>query len=244
MDSKKQLNAAQITFRNAAEMLKGARDGIKGKKFLKSSVITFLCSEVVNDTKNSLSTLSGISGNTINRFDELAVGLAEYGAKAAIETLRLEDGEGSDAKAKVSQLFLISYLEDCAYFLEKVLAKLKREKDRQSQLDDIQENTRIAAARTLKELDAKSKGGKKGARIQKEEKSEDEKKTRKAILDKVKKLIRERDERYPNGNYPDSQTNNAIFRSVSKKYLKADGTPIMLEGAISKAYQRAKSKCK
>ena len=117
MDSKKQLNAAQITFRNAAEMLKGARDGIKGKKFLKSSVITFLCSEVVNDTKNSLSTLSGISGNTINRFDELAVGLAEYGAKAAIETLRLEDGEGSDAKAKASQILLIPFLEACSDFL-------------------------------------------------------------------------------------------------------------------------------
>jgi hypothetical protein len=146
------------------------------------------------------------------------------------------------AQEYFSTLMMGELWKDCADYLCAILAKLKREKDTQSQFDDIQENTRIAAARTRKELDAKSKGGKKGARIQKEEKSEDEKKTRKAILDNVKNLIRERDKRYPNGNFPDSQTNNAIFRSVSKskKYLKADGTPIMSVDAIKKAYQRAK----
>lgn len=179
-------------------------------------------------------------------FDKVKLALIQIGEDVAqFEKIKKEFIQITEDESEyISTLMMGELWKDCADYLCAILAKDKREEDTQSQLDDIQENTRIAAARTLKELDAKSKGGKKGARIQKEEKSEDEKKKRKAILDEVKKQIRERDKRYPNGDHPDSQTNNAIFRNVSKKNLKADGTPIMSEGAISKAYQRAKSKCK
>lgn len=117
MDSKKQLNAAQITFRNAAEQLKGARDGVDGKKFFKSSVLVFLCSRIVEDTKNTLAIMGGISKTAITRFNELTERLINHGYNAICETVSLEEGRGSDAKAKAYQILLIPFLEDCADFL-------------------------------------------------------------------------------------------------------------------------------
>ena len=95
-------------------------------------------------------------------------------------------------------------------------------------------NSEIAAARKLSEWEAKSKGGKKGAKLAKAAGGGDEDKTRKAILDEAKRKLQERDER------GGTRSNSAIFSDVAARHTGADGKPIMSAGAIKKALQRAK----
>ena len=61
--------------------------------------------------------MGGISKTAIARFNELTERLINHGYNAICETISLEDGKGSDAKAKAYQILLIPFLEDCADFL-------------------------------------------------------------------------------------------------------------------------------
>ena len=92
-----------------------------------------------------------------------------------------------------------------------------------------------AASRKLSELKAKSKGGKKGAKLAKAAGGGGKDKTRKAILDEAKRKLQEREDR------GGTRSNNAIFSEVAARHTGLDGKPIMSAGAIKKALQRAKS---
>lgn len=106
-------------------------------------------------------------------------------------------------------------------------------------LKRIDHNTQIAAASKLKDLQAKSKGGKKTATIKKAERGGDNE--RKAILDNAKSELAERDKKYPDPeSRPQEKSNNAIYQNVANKHLGADGKPIMSAGAIKKALDRGK----
>ena len=99
------------------------------------------------------------------------------------------------------------------------------------QIDGIENNTAIAAARRLKDLRDKSKGGLKTAKSRKEERGED--KTRKAILNEVNTALKNRDVLYRNKQKrPKDQSNNAIYRRISGKHMGENGKPIMSPGAI------------
>ena len=111
------------------------------------------------------------------------------------------------------------------------------ERDREA-LKAAAANSEIAAARKRSEWEAKSKGGKKGAKLAKATGGGDEDKTRKAILDEAKRKLQERDERDERGG---TRSGNAIFSEVAARHMGADGKPIMSAGAIKKALQRAKS---
>jgi hypothetical protein len=107
------------------------------------------------------------------------------------------------------------------------------------QLDRIEHNTQIAAASKLKDLQGKSKGGKKTAKIKKVERGED--KERNAILDETRKLLEERDKQYPDPkSRPQDKSNNAIYQTVANKHLGTDNKPIMSAAAIKKALYRIK----
>ena len=106
-------------------------------------------------------------------------------------------------------------------------------------LKRIDHNTQIAAASKLKDLQAKSKGGKKTATIKKAERGGDNE--RKAILDNAKSELAERDKKYPDPeSRPQEKSNNAIYQNVANKHLGAEGKPIMSAGAIKKALDRGK----
>ena len=107
-----------------------------------------------------------------------------------------------------------------------------------AQLNRIELNSEISAANRIKELEGKSKGGRKGARIQKEERGED--KTRKAILNEVKTALDNRDKLYPNKQERlQEQSNNAIYRRISGRHMGENGKPIMTVDAIKKAIKRS-----
>ena len=110
---------------------------------------------------------------------------------------------------------------------------------RKEQLDRIDNNAAIAAARRFKELSGRSKGGKKTARSRKEERGEDE--ARKAILDEAQEEIKKRNELYPNEkDRPQDKSDTAIYRHVSERHKGNNEKPIMSAGAIKKALQRRK----
>lgn len=104
-------------------------------------------------------------------------------------------------------------------------------------------NAAIAAARTLKELNAKSKGGKKGAAVAKAERGED--KERKAMLDDAKRLLEEWDRCYPDRHKPprdEQHSDTAAFRIVANRHKGADGKPIMSAATIGRTLRREKAK--
>lgn len=110
------------------------------------------------------------------------------------------------------------------------------------QLATSAENSEIAAARNKKELDAKSKGGKKGAKIANAERGEDKK--RNAILTAAKKLLQEWDERYPNRHKPPkdlSHSDAAAFRIIANKHKDTNGVPIMSVETIGRTLRRKKN---
>ena len=110
------------------------------------------------------------------------------------------------------------------------------------ELADIGHNAEIAAARTMKELNAKRKGGKKGAAVAKAERGED--KERKAILDDAKNMLGEWDERYPDRHKPprdEQHSDAAAFRIVANRHRGADGEPIMSADTIGRTLRREKA---
>ena len=110
-------------------------------------------------------------------------------------------------------------------------------------LADIGHNAEIAAARNLKELNAKSEGGKKGAAVAKAGRGDD--KERKAILDEAKKLLNEWDKRYPDRHKPPrdvQHSDNAAFRTVANRHTGANGKPIMSADTIGRTLRREKAK--
>ena len=114
-------------------------------------------------------------------------------------------------------------------------------KDTNRNSERAADKAEIAAARNLKELNAKSKGGKKGAAIAKAERGED--KERKAILNEAKNMLDEWDKRYPDRHKSprdEKHSNAAAFRIVANRHRGADGKPIMTADTIGRALRRMK----
>ena len=122
---------------------------------------------------------------------------------------------------------------------------LERYEQLSNGMKNLQTTAEIAAARKLKELRGKSKGGRKAAAIAKDERSEDEIKERKAILDEAKRLQKEWDERYPDRHKPprdEQHSNMAAFRIVANRHIGANGKPIMSADTIGRVLRREKAK--
>lgn len=158
------------------------------------------------------------------------------------------------ARYSASILFLSALGERLADWLECKAAALTGETkqppveavlvgEQAEELADIGHNAKIAAARTMKELNAKSKGGKKGAAVAKAERGED--KERKAILDEAKNMLGEWDERYPDRHKQprdEQHSDAAAFRIVANRHRGADGKPIMSADTIGRTLRREKAK--
>ena len=97
-------------------------------------------------------------------------------------------------------------------------------------LEPTAKNARIAAARRKAELDAKSRGGKKGAAARNAETSK-YKTIKETLKREVRARMRDYDKRYPERHQPGykgEHTNNSIFQWAEKRpcNLKANGEPI------------------
>ena len=98
-----------------------------------------------------------------------------------------------------------------------------------------------AAARTLKELKEKSKGGRKGAMATKASRGKDT--VRENILKEVKEKLSDWDKRYPNRHKSHrdiEHSDAAAFNIVANRHKDENGKPIMSVDAIKKAMQRRK----